>query len=579
MSIARKNLTLGLATLALGAGAPLAAAADWTNFSPSADTRTIYVSSSTGNDSNSGLTQSAPKRTVAAGYALLRDGFPDWLLLKSGDTWNESFGAFNKGGRSTTEMMRVGSYGSGERPRLLTGANTGLEADIGSAGRGHLAITDLYFKADGYNGGNGSPFGISFLGPWTDVLVENCKVEGYYTNVPLQGYEGQNMTNIRVRRNVIVDAYTTGSGHAIGLIIGHCDGGMVEENVVDHNGWSETVPGAGPDIFRHNVYINPDNTYNMTTRANVVARGAASGLRTGGAICEYNLLLANPVSIVFSNDAQSYRYNVTLDSRDLDANNPRGIGVTMRSAPPSEFVGNVFAQRSVPGLYNIQAIDVGGGSTGISIRDNIVYKWSPPDNSQYGQALVFNDTVSGITLSNNKFQQPGGGRVIWDNATSAQYTISNNRYYSTNAMPFHKGSDMAFPQWAAATSDSGSAFNQPSFPDPNRSIATYMTSLGQTPTLDAFLAQARLQSKANWRQQYTAWAVNAYIRAGFGMTVPGGGNCNGDFNGDSAINVTDAVLFQNAYAANDMRADMNGDGRLNILDFVTMQNAIAVGCH
>lgn len=57
----------------------------WTVFVPSSDTRTIYVSSSTGNDSNNGLSESTPKRTIAAGKSLLRNGYPDWLLLKCGD--------------------------------------------------------------------------------------------------------------------------------------------------------------------------------------------------------------------------------------------------------------------------------------------------------------------------------------------------------------------------------------------------------------------------------------------------------------------------------------------------------------
>jgi hypothetical protein len=55
-----------------------------------------------------------------------------------------------------------------------------------------------------------------------------------------------------------------------------------------------------------------------------------------------------------------------------------------------------------------------------------------------------------------------------------------------------------------------------SFPDPNRSIATYQASIGGNASLAAFLTQCRLQSKANWRTEYTADAVNTYIRAGFG---------------------------------------------------------------
>jgi len=34
---------------------------------------------------------------------------------------------------------------------------------------------------------------------------------------------------------------------------------------------------------------------------------------------------------------------------------------------------------------------------------------------------------------------------------------------------------------------------------------------------DAFLAEVHKQSKANWREEFTAAAVNDYLRAGFGM--------------------------------------------------------------
>ena len=57
----------------------------WTNLAPSSDSRIIYVSSVLGADTNSGLSEASPKRTLAAAVSLLRDGYPDWLLLRRGD--------------------------------------------------------------------------------------------------------------------------------------------------------------------------------------------------------------------------------------------------------------------------------------------------------------------------------------------------------------------------------------------------------------------------------------------------------------------------------------------------------------
>ena len=53
------------------------------------------------------------------------------------------------------------------------------------------------------------------------------------------------------------------------------------------------------------------------------------------------------------------------------------------------------------------------------------------------------------------------------------------------------------------------------FVDPERSVASYNKSLGGEATFDAFANEVRKQSKTNWRKEYTAQAINAYIRAGF----------------------------------------------------------------
>src|SRR3989338_1091043 len=83
----------------------------WTVFTPSPDTRIIYVSSSEGNDLNDGLSPQTPKQTISAGKALLRDTYPDWLLLKRGDMWYETLDGWKISGRSADEPMLISSYG------------------------------------------------------------------------------------------------------------------------------------------------------------------------------------------------------------------------------------------------------------------------------------------------------------------------------------------------------------------------------------------------------------------------------------------------------------------------------------
>ena len=65
--------------------------------------------------------------------------------------------------------------------------------------------------------------------------------------------------------------------------------------------------------------------------------------------------------------------------------------------------------------------------------------------------------------------------------------------------------------------DDHPAFSEPAgdYVDPDRSIGSYHGTLGRTATLDAFLDEARKQSRSFWRSEYKAVSVNAYIRAGF----------------------------------------------------------------
>src|SRR5689334_15649541 len=129
----------------------------WTKFAPSVDTRIIYVSSSTGSDSNSGLLPISPVKSINKAKSLLRDGKPDWMLLKSGDQFTGGVGFWKTSGRSSSEMQLIGNYGSGARPVIKSGTKEGF---VTFGGTGHsidnVAITGLDFIADSYNGKNGS---------------------------------------------------------------------------------------------------------------------------------------------------------------------------------------------------------------------------------------------------------------------------------------------------------------------------------------------------------------------------------------------------------------------------------------
>jgi hypothetical protein len=74
---------------------------------------------------------------------------------------------------------------------------------------------------------------------------------------------------------------------------------------------------------------------------------------------------------------------------------------------------------------------------------------------------------------------------------------------------------MSVPVWANMLEDTTSHVGPSTYLDPERTIATYDRLIGGAGSLESFLAEARQQSKANWRLDYTAARVNQYVRDGF----------------------------------------------------------------
>ena len=219
-------------------------------FTPSVDTHIIYVSSKNGKDTNDGRSERLPVKTIAKGVSLLRDGYPDWLLLKKGDTWtDEGFSWFVKSGRSAREPMLISSYGTGARPLIKTrGTNPAIGSFGGGGNRGgnFIALVGIEFYAytrdpsspDFIASGAGNKQeGIFFLNPSNWVLIEDCKFSFYADDIVFELGPKQ---YVALRRNIIVDAYSTDS-HSQGILVDNVISLLLEENIFDHNGWNDSA--------------------------------------------------------------------------------------------------------------------------------------------------------------------------------------------------------------------------------------------------------------------------------------------------------------------------------------------------
>ncbi|HEX2839539.1 MAG TPA: fibronectin type III domain-containing protein [Phycisphaerales bacterium] len=528
----------------------------WTPVVASPDTQVFYVSSSTGNDSNDGRTEATAKRSLGAGFSLLRRDQPDHLRLKRGDVWvNEHIGdfsggvvgAFNKSGRSATEPMVVYTYGdSPNRPLVKSGSRPfGLHMQSGG-GMNNVWIMGIGFQANtkvpntpDFNPTVGGNKGVSYYSSGGNILLEDLKIEYYGVNIDFTAASVTSpLRNIVVRRCVVVDAYSTGS-HSQGMYTEAVDGMLVDECVFDHNGWHATVPEAESTIFNHNFYLNKTGK-NLTVRNTITARGAATGIQMRGNPMHSinNLSLANPLGITMGHGSIPYptefssgsmMYNVVLDSADIGlgvANGlqmqPRGFGLTWGRSKNVTAVGNIVAHNTSahgdePGLATDDQND------NVLAEDNIVYNWRGAN----GTGVAFRVQVaqpSNALHRDNVFMQPNGGRCVLSGVATPGGQWSDNAYYSTdpstNGWFRHLTNALTPAEWATRTGDSTAQMSQVSFPEPGRTIGTYMASLGFEPTLEAFLTEARKQSRTNWRPEFTAQAVNQYIREGFGMPEP-----------------------------------------------------------
>ena len=444
----------------------------WTILVPGADSRIVYVSHSEGDDANDGLSPDAPRQTIEAGAALMRDGYPDHLLLKRGDTWimGKGLGAFHSG-RSAAEPMVVAYYGEqGDRPMIKT---EGPFVWVQEQNRSNLAFVglELYaYKHDPNSPDYESESGVSGISmiaaSGENILIEDCKFSyvqmGAYTTG--QGEKGS-LRNLNFRRNICLHSWA-GDSYTIhelrtrvqGMYISGVDGILIEENLFDHNGWDEQIEGAGATMFNHNIYMSTANQNwdKIIVRGNILARASAHGLqlRSGGWV-EDNLFVQNAINLNVGYHASAsmpgargiVKNNVFQEVRLMDSTNVeyprtasvRGIGeITIPAVIENNILSHCINEAQF-GIDNYQ--DKWGFGGELVLRNNIVYKW----------------TV--------KSEKP---EAAW--------------------------------------------------PDPERRIGDYHKLLGKEASTVAFLLEARKRPLKTWWPDYSAKSVNEFIRNGFIQT-------------------------------------------------------------
>ena len=208
----------------------------WTVLRPSPDTKFVFVSSSDGDDAHDGLNPFRPKRTLEQARQLVRDRFPDWLLLKRGDSWSERL-RWSRSGRSFREPMLIGAYGNkGPRPVVNPPPDeSALEVQTGCLR--YLAIAGIAFVGSGST----SHIGLHICANTGDgLLIEDCLIRGFRENVLVKAKKAWGgYGNVQFRRCVVADATSTDAGACVGIGVDSVHGLSIEDCVFDAIGRPE----------------------------------------------------------------------------------------------------------------------------------------------------------------------------------------------------------------------------------------------------------------------------------------------------------------------------------------------------
>lgn len=553
----------------------------WTVVSPAADSRLIYVSSSAGDDDTAQFYAPGdreigddplqpvgavrPYKTVDAAMEQARDGMPDWVLLKRGDTWRD-VGISARSGRSAEEPSVIRAWGEGDRP-VFTGSRNRVTIGHPRRGGRHVVLMDLDLycsfldpaspdygvnEADEATRRMGTAY-ITIFGGLRDAassnyLVENCLLR--FGGISCTAGEANGMRNCVVRRCVVLDKYPP-AGHTMGLW-GAYASFLLEECIFDHNGWllqrspeNKGRPGQAIPLS-HNTYCT--GMYSTVFRGNMFVRAASMGNKftaNQGAGSSVNLLMDDNLYVdgeigigIGGNAPGPLRWvncrvinNVMLDV-GLSRPTYRNLGWYLDALDwdGGRIAGNLFLHQRSEDVSNVYAIHLGSHTAkgsykeaGVHVRNVLIEKNIAHGLRTRGSTLVLSELekMRDVLIRENHFQMPGletrlvsvsgeggegivfAGNTYWSDAEAGEW-------FRVNRQP------MGFTDWVQLTHEQGAKAEQVEYPDDTRNIQNYMKHLGLEPTHEAFIVEIRKQCKANWRTEFTAAVVNDWIREGFG---------------------------------------------------------------
>ena len=400
--------------------------------------------------------------------------------------------------------------------------------------------------------------------PMENILIEDC----YLRFCSISGTNfGADMKNFVVRRNVIVDHYPL-RGHTQGLW--NARGSLrLEENIVDHCGWynqNKQEPRIGwANPLSHNLYYS--KCWNTLLVGNLWLRSASIGNKfraddprsLGNLLLDDNLFVDGELGPGISGNYPGPYRNVNVN---LVNNVLCDIG---RSRPTNRYLAwyfpladwdggnianNLLIRQQHPEIDNAYGIQLrasererdektgkpiteGRGSLpgktrNVNIFRNVVYGIRM--SSRHAPLKLLANSEGGlqnIRVFENQFQSQLHPTMLAIVESLDGITFENNTWYTVaEGKPFRIGSgdgqrELSFDEWLKVSGERGGKYRKIDYPDPDRSIENYMRKLGYKGTDEQLYAQffveVRKMRRGAWRREFTARAINDYLREGFAM--------------------------------------------------------------
>ncbi len=456
---------------------------------------TNYYVSNSGNDSNSGTSESTPWKTISKVNATtFRAG--DQILFKKGDTWREQL-TISTGG-SSGSYITYGSYGSGNKPRILgSEIETTWTRVSGNIWQSSHTFTDPYAINRYY--GNIFFVGTNENVSWgrvrktsTSACVTeydwtwaNSRIYIYSPTDPNTRYSGVEISQrfrgvaLNAKPYIIFDnleiAYA--SGYGIHDNIEANISGLIVRNCHIHHLNIKGNLGYGVSVARSNTLFQNNEIHNCGRRAISLHAYGANGFTYENHIAEYNIFYdcfhTTGVDIGVATTDNTHWKNITIRynyfyhnpmPHAIDGVEVIGSGFMYCGQEGAGSIDNVFIHNNIYKNTISRAYDIGNinGPTNMNIWNNVFYGVDPNITTRSTYFILIQDK-SNVNFRNNIFYNDANINhttnfsVMGIASDAGKITLNNNLYYNTSAqrLMIWYGTSYTASQWETYKSVSG----------------------------------------------------------------------------------------------------------------------------